>query len=152
MSSLNLSLPEEKAEKLTKLLERLADSSEAIEDLLTTIDKLKDTGLLAGLKALSESFEEGFNYMIKPELLGSIGNMMMLIYFLSKLDHSKVYEFADKVPECLNKAYEEFKNSEDKKAGLFELIKIMRSPEFFSMLKAMQKVLRCLREKNKIIK
>ncbi len=148
MASISISgLPEEKAEKLAKLLEKLADNADALEQLLDTLEKMKDTGLLAGVSALAESFEEGFNYLMRPELMGAMGNMMMLIYFISKLNHPMIYEVAENTPPCIEKAWEEFKKTPEKKAGFFELLDLMRSPEFYGMMRAMKAMLECMRKK-----
>ncbi len=148
MASISISgLPEEKAEKLAKLLERIADNADALEQLLDTLEKMKDTGLLAGISALAESFEEGFNYLMRPELMGAMGNMMMLIYFISRLNHPMIYEVAENTPPCIEKAWEEFKKTPNKKAGFFELLDLMRSPEFYGMMRAMKAMLECMRKK-----
>ena len=148
MASISISgLPEDKAEKLAKLLERLADNVETLEQLLDTLDKMRETGLLAGVSALAESFEEGFNYLMRPELMGAMGNMMMLIYMISRLNHPMIYEMAENTPPCIQKAWEEFKKTPDKKAGFFELLDLMRSPEFYGMMRAMKAMLSCMREK-----
>ena len=148
MASISISgLPEEKAEKLAKLLERIADNADALEQLLDTLEKMKDTGLLEGISALAESFEEGFNYLMRPELMGAMGNMMMLIYFISRLNHPMIYEVAENTPPCIEKAWEEFKKTPNKKAGFFELLDLMRSPEFYGMMRAMKAMLECMRKK-----
>ena len=139
-------LSPEKAEKLSRILEKLADNADAVEDILDTLSKLKETGILAGLSALAESFEEGFNYLIRPEVMGSAGNMMMLLYFMSKLDHAMLFETANNMPPCISKAYEEIKNTPRRKAGFFELLDLMRSPEIYAMLKAMRSMVECMQK------
>ena len=145
MSGIEISgLSPEKAEKLSRVLEKLADNADALEELLNALSKLRETGMLAGLTALAEGFEEGFNYLMRPELMGSIGNMMMLMYFMSKLDHAMLFETANNLPPCISKAYEELRNAPKKKAGLFELLDLMRSPEFYAMLRAMRSMVKCM--------
>ncbi len=147
MASIQISgLPEEKAEKLARLLEKLADNADALEDILEALAKMKDTGLLAGTRALAESFEEGFNYLMRPEFVASIGNMMMLLYMISKMDHPMMFEMADKMPPCIKKAYDEFMQAPSKRAGLMELLNLMRSPEFYAMMRAMRVMLSCARQ------
>ncbi len=133
-------LPAEKAEKLAKLLEKLVDNADAVDDVIDTLAKIRETGILAGANAIAEGFEEGFNYLMRPELISSLGNMMMLLYLVGSLDNAMVYELASKLPPRLSKAYEEFKQKPRRKAGFFELLSLMRSPELFAMLKAVSKI------------
>ena len=73
-------MEDEKAERLAKLLEKLVEHGEELEDVLETLARMRETGMLAAVKALADSFEEGFNYLMRPEFMASIGNMMMLLY------------------------------------------------------------------------
>ena len=142
-------LPPEKAEKLAKLLEKLADNSDSLIETLETLTKLKETGLLAGLSALAESFEEGFNYLMRPELMGSIGNTMMLLYLMSRIDHTMLFEISNKLPNCISKAYEQLKNPPEKKPGLIETINLLRSPEIYSMLNTLRTIISCIQDKQR---
>lgn len=78
--NITLDIPEDKAEKLTKLLEALADNVDGLESLLRTVSKLNESGILAALEGFAEGFDEGFNYMARPELMSAIGNLMIIIY------------------------------------------------------------------------
>ena len=142
-------LPPEKAERLARVLEKIADNADSLEDMLDALSKFRETGALAGFTALAEGFEEGFNYLMRPEVMGSIGNMMILVYLMSRLNHAMLFETANNLPPCVSKAYEEFKNTPKKKAGFFELLDLIRSPEFYSMLKALRSMIECMQDKNR---
>ncbi|SPC33281.1 conserved protein of unknown function [Candidatus Nitrosocaldus cavascurensis] len=144
--ALTLNIPEEKAEKVIRLLDMLADNSDAIESLLRTLSRLKESGMLAALEGLAEGFDEGFNYMARAEMMAAIGNLMMLLYMLSRIDQPMLFEIAEKLPKGLNLMYEEIK-APKKKASIMELLALMRSPEIFALMSAMRSMLKSISSK-----
>ncbi len=145
--ALTLNIPEDKAEKVIRLLDMLADNSDAIESLLKTISRLKESGILAAFEGLAEGFDEGFNYMARAELMSAIGNLMMLLYMISKIDQPMLYEMAEKVPKMVGTMYEGIKASKKRKASIFELISMMRSPEMYALINAVRSMIRDISDK-----
>lgn len=148
MMALTLNIPEEKAEKIIRLLDMLADNSDAIESLLRTLSRLKESGILAALEGLAEGFDEGFNYMARAEMMAAIGNLMMLLYMLSRIDQPVLFELAEKLPKGLNVMYEEIK-APRKKASILELLALMKSPEVYALISAMRSMLRSISSNGK---
>lgn len=144
--ALTLNIPEDKAEKVMRLLDTLADNSDAIESLLRTLSRLKESGILAALEGLAEGFDEGFNYMARAEMMAAIGNLMMLLYMLSRIDQPILFEIAEKLPKGLNLMYEEIK-APKKKVSIMELLALMRSPEIFALMSAMRSMLKSISSK-----
>ena len=137
MVMITLNIASDKAEKLTKLLEELANNTDAIESLLRTITKLNDSGILAALEGLAEGFDEGFNYMARQELMATIGNLMMIFYALSKIDQAILYEIAEKLPKGIETMHKELKKPRHK-VGILEMLKILESPDMAAFLRAVQ--------------
>ncbi|MEM0367052.1 MAG: hypothetical protein QW572_00350 [Candidatus Nitrosocaldus sp.] len=137
-----LNIPEEKAEKVIRLLDMLADNSDAIESLLRTLSRLKESGILAALEGLAEGFDEGFNYMARAELMAAIGNLMMLLYMLSRINQPMLFELAERLPKGLNAMYEEIKAPRKGKASILELLTLMRSPEMYALMSAVRSMMR----------
>ena len=137
MATITLNIESEKAERLARLLEAFADNADAIESLLRTIARLKDTGMLAALEGLAEGFDEGFNYMARSELMATIGNFMMLLYAFSKIDQAILYEIAEKLPKGIETMHKELKKPRHK-VGILEMLKILESPDMAAFLKAVQ--------------
>lgn len=148
--TLTLNIPEDKAERILGLLDMLADNSDAIESLLRTLSRLKESGILAALEGLAEGFDEGFNYMARAELMAAIGNLMMLLYMLSRIDQPMLFELAEKVPRALSIAYEEIKESKmrRKRVGMLELLALMRSPEIYALMNALRMMLKDIPSKD----
>lgn len=129
---------EKDAEAIKEVIDKIAQNKDAIVQLLDVVEKLKETGALTAISALAEGFEEGFNAVVKPELMGSIANIMMMVWLIGNIDHTILFELAQKAPEGINKSWEEFQKTkeEGEKPSLLKILKMMRSPEFFAVMKA----------------
>ncbi len=139
-------ITEEEAQRLAKLVKELAENADALESLVRLARKLKESGLLAIVEAVAETGAEGFVAATRLELMSMVANMMMVAYMIGQLNHELMMEATESVPRCLDEAYREF-SKDHRKMGLFELLSIVRSPEFTAALKAMQQMLRCFRQK-----
>lgn len=132
--------------KLIETLTLLTESLDTINNLLLTLKKLDESGLLAFINALIETSDEMFNASATKDVMKMTGNLMMLMYLLSQLDQSMLMKLAQTLPTCINKAQETFENT-NKGLGTFELLNIMKSPEMAAALKALQQSLACLKKK-----
>ncbi len=138
-------LAETDVRKLADLMATLSQNADGLIALLTLAGELKEKGLLAGMSAVVEAYDELFNAMARPEMMKAMGNMMMLVYMLSQLDHGMLMQLAEAMPRCSKEAMEEMKNT-SKGMGFKELIDFMRSPEMAALLKAAARLSRCMRE------
>ncbi len=142
---------EDEAKKIGEVFKKIAENKENIEIVLDVIEKIKETGLLAAISALSEGAEEGFNSIVKPELMGSIANAMMLVWMIGNINHPMLFEMAQKVPNALNKSFEEIKKIKEEgkeKPSLFKILKIIKTPEFYYALKLIHSILTHLQNSN----
>ncbi|MCS6767342.1 MAG: hypothetical protein RMJ59_00530 [Candidatus Nitrosocaldus sp.] len=147
--ALTLNIPEEKADRIIRLLDMLAENSDAIESILRTLTRLKESGILAALEGLAEGFDEGFNYMARAEVMAAIGNLMMLLYMLSRIEQPVLLELAERMPRALSAMYREIKGVEKererrrrKKVSILELLALMRSPEIYTLMSAMRSMMK----------
>ena len=141
MAGANISLPEEKAKDLEAIVEKIVQNREAIEQLLDVIEKLKETGVLSAISALAEGFEEGFNSVVKPELMASIANAMMFLWLLGSLDHEMLFSLASRLPKAMEEARKEFELAKKQKPSILKLIRAFKNPQTFTLLKALAKVI-----------
>ncbi|MEM1633376.1 MAG: hypothetical protein QW366_02880 [Sulfolobales archaeon] len=140
-------IPEEKAEKLARLLELLIEKSDSIENLIRLVESLDRLGLTDIARTAEENSDFIFNATSRKEVISLVGNAMMLMYMLSNMNQAMLYEFAERMPKCVETGYKEFKNYPEKGMGLLEMLRIIRSPEFAALLKTMQQVIRCVKSK-----
>ncbi|MCS7140862.1 MAG: hypothetical protein NZ888_01585 [Candidatus Nitrosocaldus sp.] len=146
--ALTLNIPEEKADRIIRLLDMLAENSDAIESILRTLTRLKESGILAALEGLAEGFDEGFNYMARAEVMAAIGNLMMLLYMLSRIEQPVLLELVERMPRALSAMYREIKGVERererrrKKVSILELLALMRSPEIYTLMSAMRSMMK----------
>lgn len=131
-------------EALDRLLVRVARNSDAIEQLLDTVELLADSGAIAGLNGVLEDFDENFNATTRPDFMGMVSNMMMMLGMMTQLRYEPFFNLAMDTPGVLNDAYPRFQEREDK-LGLREAFDMMRSPEFAAALELMISVIRAQR-------
>jgi uncharacterized protein YjgD (DUF1641 family) len=134
-------LDEQQRADLTRVLARIARSAPAIEQALDALDHLADSGNLAALDGLFEEFDDNFNAVTRPELMGMIANMMMLMGLLSQVRYEPFFDLAMRAPEALNEAYPAFR-ARTKPMGLREMIRLIRSPEMAGALEMLGAVAR----------
>lgn len=130
-------------EKLEKLVDALVESVDALAELAALAKKLKEAGILAALDALVDASEEEFSAIARPDIMGMVSNIMLMMWLMGQVRGEVMFNLANKTPPCIEEAYDEFRKPH-KRMGLFELINLMRSPEFAAALKATQKMLTCL--------
>ncbi|ABM80382.1 DUF1641 domain-containing protein [Hyperthermus butylicus] len=133
-------------EELERLVDSLIEAKEALAQMARIAAKLKETGVLDVIETFLDSSAEQFNAMTRPDIMSMVANMMMAAWILGQIPHGMLVELGNKVSTCTAAAKEEFDKT-NKKLGLMEMLNIMRSPEFAAALKAMQKMLACLKSK-----
>ncbi len=138
-------LSEVDVKKLADLMATLSQNADGLIALLALAGELKEKGILASMGAVVEAYDELFNAMARPEMMKAMGNMMMLVYMLSQLDHGMLMQLAESMPKCSKAAMDEMKNA-SKGMGFKELMDFMRSPEMAALLKAAARFSRCMRE------
>ncbi len=94
----------EEKEKIEDIIKILIENKDAIKDIIEIVQKLRESGILSAVSGLLEGFEEGFNSIVKPELMGSIANAMMLVWMIGNLNHPMLFELAQKLPDGLKKS------------------------------------------------
>lgn len=126
-----------------EVIQLLIQNKDLIKKLLNTFKAIDDAGYLDAIKALAEASESIFLAMNKPEVMGTIGNLMVLLYLINNIDQSVLMDLSVKLPKAINSISQEIKK-EPVKLGFFEMIKIMRSPEFATLLKALQSMMKII--------
>jgi len=63
----------EQQERLVRLVERIVERADAIEQLLETVEHLATSGLLSGINAVLDEYDETFSAINRPELMGDGG-------------------------------------------------------------------------------
>ena len=110
---------------------------------------MDETGFLDGLEALAKASEQGFVAVNRPEVMGMVGNVMVLLNLIGSLDHATLIGLSQTLPQALNDAMAELKKAPDRKLGLFELLNMMRSPEFSALLRAARTMTKTMVEEAK---
>jgi uncharacterized protein YjgD (DUF1641 family) len=123
------------------IVARVAQSSDGLFQALDLVDSLADSGTLAALNAIFEDFDENFSALTRPDLMGMVANLMMVMGVLSQLKYEPFFNLAMHTAPDLNKAYD---NSHDRpeKMSMREMMGMMRSPEFASAMRTLDVVLK----------
>ncbi len=140
------SLSDEDVEKMANLIKQLIENLDTLTQALNLLKQLKESGILDVATKLLEGVDESFNAMARPEVMKPMANMMMLVYMLSNLNYEMLFQLAEIMPKCMDKAMDEMKKTE-KGMGLLELMRLMKSPEMAALLKAMIAMSSCMRGK-----
>lgn len=140
------SLSDEDVEKMANLLKQLIENLDTLTQALNLLKQLKESGILDVATKLLEGVDESFNAMARPEVMKPMANMMMLVYMLSNLNYEMLFQLAETMPKCMDKAMDEMKKTE-KGMGLLELMRLMKSPEMAALLKAMITMSSCMKGK-----
>ncbi|MCM8746830.1 hypothetical protein NET03_09875 [Thermomicrobium sp. CFH 73360] len=70
----------EQQERLERLLVRVVDQADVIEQLLETVELLAGSGRPAGINAVLAKFDETFSAINRPEFIGMVANAMMFAW------------------------------------------------------------------------
>ena len=135
--------PDERA-VLERLQKRLARNADQVEQALEMVERLADSGLLAGMNSILEEFDENFSALTRPDVMTMVANLMMLLGLLGQLPYEGGFKLAMDGPSAIRDAYPRFRErSEPMK--LREAIEILRSPDVAAAMEMMVAVLRSQR-------
>ena len=139
-----VSLSPEERQAVDRVLSHIASNANAIEESLEFLKRLTESGILAALNGTLKDFDENFSAATRPELMGMVANLMMLLGLLSQISYQPFFDAAMKLPGAVNTAYPRFQSRQER-LGVREAITILRSPEMAGLLQMMQAVLRAQR-------
>jgi uncharacterized protein YjgD (DUF1641 family) len=134
-------LTAEEREAVDRVLVRLAENAEGVEQAIELAGHLSRSGVLAGLQAGLEDLDENFSAAMRPELMGMVANLMMLLGLLSQVSYEPFFDLATRTPPALDDGYRRFQDRQEK-LGFREAMELMRSPEVAALLETMVAVLR----------
>jgi uncharacterized protein YjgD (DUF1641 family) len=137
-------LTPEEQEALDRVLVRLAENADGVERMIDLAGHLSRSGVLAGLQAGLEDLDENFSAAMRPELMGMVANLMMLLGLMSQVSYEPFFDLATRTTPELDDGYRRFQEREDK-LGVREAVELMRTPEVAALLQTMVAVLRAQR-------
>lgn len=133
-------LTAEEREALNRLLVRLAENADGVEQAVELVGQLGRSGVLTGLQAGVEDLDESFSAAMRPELMGMVTNLMMLLGVLSQVSYEPFFDLATRTPPALDDGYRRFQKRQER-LSLREALELMRSPEVAAALETMVAVL-----------
>jgi uncharacterized protein YjgD (DUF1641 family) len=138
------SLTPEESAALARLQKRLARNAGQVEQALAIVERLADSGLLAGVNATLEDFDENFSAFTRPDVMTMVSNLMMLLGTLGQIPYEGGFKLAMDGPDAVRDAYPRFR-SRTEPMKLREAIEILRSPDVAAAMELMVAVLRSQR-------
>jgi uncharacterized protein YjgD (DUF1641 family) len=138
------SLTPEERSALERLQKRLARNADQLEQALEMVERLADSGLLAGMNSILEEFDENFSALTRPDLMTMVANLMMLMGTLGQIPYEGGFKLAMDGPQAIREAYPHFRDRTEP-MKLREAIEILRSPDVAAAMELMVAVLRSQR-------
>ena len=135
--------PEERA-ALARLEKRLARNADQVEQALELLERLADSGLLAGINSGLEEFDENFSALTRPDVMTMVANLMMLMGLLGQVPYEGGFRLAMDAPQAIGDAYPRFRDRTEP-MKLREAIEVLRSPDVAAALEMLVSVLRSQR-------
>jgi uncharacterized protein YjgD (DUF1641 family) len=135
--------PDERA-ALERLERRLARNAGQLEQALDLVERLADSGLLAGMNSILEEFDENFSALTRPDVMTMVANLMMLLGALGQMPYEGGFKLAMDGPEAISESYPRFRERTEP-MKLREAIQILRSPDVAAAMELMVAVLRSQR-------
>jgi uncharacterized protein YjgD (DUF1641 family) len=137
-------LTDAEREAVDRVLLKLAQNAEGVEALIDLAGHLQRSGALAGLQAGIEDLDENFSAVMRPELMGMVTNLMMLMGVLSQVSYDPFFDLATRTAPAFDEGYRSFQDRREK-LGVREAVELMRSPEVAALMQTMVAVLRAQR-------
>ncbi len=135
--------PEERA-ALERLQKRLARNAGQVEQALEMVERLADSGLLAGINSGLDEFDENFSALTRPDVMTMVANLMMLLGTIGQIPYEGGFKLAMDGPPAISQAYPRFRERTEP-MKLREAIRILRSPDVAAAMEMMVAVLRSQR-------
>ncbi len=137
-------LTAEEREALARLKKRVARDAPQIEQGLDLIERLADSGVLAGANSFLGEFDENFSALTRPDVMTMVANLMMLLGLLGQLPYEGGFKLAMDGPPAITEAYPRFRERREP-MKMREAVAIMRSPDVAAALEMFMSVLRSQR-------
>ncbi len=129
-------------EAADRLLAKLAEHADAVEQLLEVVGGLGRTGLLSAAAGVLEEFDEQFSAATRPELMTLLANLMMLVGALGQVRYEPLFRLALYAAQAAN---DKLARPRTRPMGLGEAWRLLRSPEVAQALEVLVAALRALR-------
>lgn len=113
--------------RIESLLERISDAAPALEQLLEVVERLAESGVLAGANAVLEDWDDLFSAMTRPDGMTLVANLMMLMGAMSQVRYDAMFDVAMRLPDAVNEGLEKARDR-TKPLGTFEMLRMLRSP------------------------
>jgi uncharacterized protein YjgD (DUF1641 family) len=144
MAEASTELTGEERAALERLQKRLAGNAAQLEQALDMVERLADSGLLAGMNSVLEDFDENFSALTRPDVMTMVANLMMLLGTLGQIPYEGGFKLAMDGPEAISEAYPRFR-SRTEPMKLREAMQVLRSPDVAAAVELMVTVLRSQR-------
>lgn len=129
---------------LDQLLVRVAENADAVGQWLEMVEHLSDSGVLAAVTETIRDLDETFSATVRPELMGMVANLMMILGIVSQLSYEPFFQAAMRTAPALNDAYASFQARREP-LGVRETIGIMRDPDVAAVLQVLVTLIRAQR-------
>ena len=113
--------------RVESLLERVSDAAPALEQLLEVVERLSESGVLAGANAVLEDWDDLFSAATRPDAMTLVANLMMLMGAMSQVRYDAMFDVAMRMPDAVNEGLERARDR-SKPLGTLELLRLLRSP------------------------
>lgn len=133
-------LTAEERAALDRLQARLARNADQVEQALEMLERLADSGLIAGINSGLEEFDENFSALTRPDVMTMVANLMMLMGLLGQLPYEGGFRLAMDAPQAISDAYPRFRDRAEP-MKLREAFEILRSPDVAAALEMLVSVL-----------
>lgn len=129
-------------EAMDRLLAKLAEHADGVEQLLDVVGRLQRSGLLAALDGVLAEFDEEFSAATRPELMTLLANLMMLLGALGQVRYEPLFRLALYAAQAAN---EKLARPRTRPLSLGEAWQVLRSPEMAQALEVLLATLRAMR-------
>jgi uncharacterized protein YjgD (DUF1641 family) len=129
-------------EAVDRLVAKLAEHADAVEQLLDVLGRLQASGLLAAAEGVLEEFDEQFSAATRPELMTLVANLMMVLGALGQVRYEPLFRLALYAARAAN---EKLAQPRTRPLSLGEAWRMLRSPEVAQLLEVVLAALRAMR-------
>ncbi len=124
-------------QSLNNVLKDLSQNADGIKETIRLLQELHKSGILGAINNLVEAKEQvakiAVGQMLRPPVTNALNNAMAAAGILTETDPETTKKLMGGLSKGLQKAEEGFR--ENKKVGVFDLIKLMRDPDVNRVIK-----------------